>query len=211
MGLKLWKKYSYIILLIVICGGFFNTKVAIVAVICMLGPIILAIMGKGRFWCGNICPRGSFYDNILKKISNKNPVPRLLKSKIFRLTIIVFMFYMFGNGLYKNWGNVEGIGLVFYRMIFITTLIGIFLSMFYNHRSWCNFCPMGTIAAFISRFKKNRKTLKVKSSCISCKLCKRECPMGVVPYDYKGDILSNVDCIQCGECMKSCPKGSIKY
>ncbi|MCS4481230.1 4Fe-4S binding protein [Clostridium botulinum] len=26
----------------------------------MLGPIFLALLGKGRFWCGNICPRGSF-------------------------------------------------------------------------------------------------------------------------------------------------------
>lgn len=211
MGLRLWKKYSFIILLIVIGAGFFNTKIAIVAIMCMLGPIVLAIMGKGRFWCGNICPRGSFYDSVLKKFSNKRPVPRVLKSRVFRLAVIVFMFYMFGKGVYKNWGNAEGVGLVFYRMIVITTLVGIFLSMFYNHRSWCNFCPMGTIAAFISRFKRNRKTLKVNSSCMSCKLCQRECPMGIVPYDYKGNILSHVDCIQCGECVRSCPKSSIRY
>ncbi|EDS78173.1 conserved protein, ferredoxin-related [Clostridium botulinum C str. Eklund] len=211
MTLKLWKKYSYIILLIVIFGGFFNAKIAILAILCMLGPLVLALLGKGRFWCGNICPRGSFYDSVLKKVSNKKPVPKLLKSKFFRMGVIVFMFYMFGKGLYKNLGNISGIGLVFYRMIVITTLVGIFLSIFYNHRSWCNFCPMGTIAAFISKFKKHRKTLRVNSNCVSCKLCQKKCPMGIVPYDYKGDILSHVDCIQCGECMRSCPKSSIKY
>ncbi|KGN01765.1 4Fe-4S binding protein [Clostridium botulinum] len=209
--LKLWKKYSFIILIVFIVGGIFNIKIAMAAIVCMLGPLILALLGKGRFWCGNICPRGSFYDNIVKKFSNKKRVPGLLKSKIFRVLVIVFMFYMFGIGIYMNWGNIAGIAMIFYKMIVVTTLVGLILSIFYNHRSWCNFCPMGSIAAFISHFKKNKKTLKVNSSCISCKLCQRKCPMGIVPYDYKGDILKHVDCIQCGECVKYCPKNSIKY
>ncbi|EES92151.1 4Fe-4S binding protein [Clostridium botulinum] len=209
--LKLWKKYSFIILIVFIVGGIFNIKIAMAAIVCMLGPLILALLGKGRFWCGNICPRGSFYDNIVKKVSNKRRVPRLLKLKLFRLLVIVFMFYMFGINIYMNWDNIEGVGMVFYKMIIVTTLVGLILSIFYNHRSWCNFCPMGSIAAFISYFKKDRKTLKVNSNCISCKLCQRKCPMGIVPYDYKGHILKHVDCIQCGECIKYCPKNSIKY
>ncbi|EGO88981.2 4Fe-4S binding protein [Clostridium botulinum C] len=209
--LKLWKKYSFIILIVFIVGGIFNIKIAMAAIVCMLGPLILALLGKGRFWCGNICPRGSFYDNIVKKVSNKRRVPRLLKLKLFRLLVIVFMFYMFGINIYMNWGNIEGVAMVFYKMIIVTTLVGLILSIFYNHRSWCNFCPMGSIAAFISYFKKDRKTLKVNSNCISCKLCQRKCPMGIVPYDYKGHILKHVDCIQCGECIKYCPKNSIKY
>lgn len=209
--LKLWKKYSFIILIVFIVGGIFNIKIAMAAIVCMLGPLILALLGKGRFWCGNICPRGSFYDNIVKKVSNKRRVPRLLKLKLFRLLVIVFMFYMFGINIYMNWGNIEGVAMVFYKMIIVTTLVGLILSIFYNHRSWCNFCPMGSIAAFISYFKKDRKTLKVNSNCISCKLCQSKCPMGIVPYDYKGHILKHVDCIQCGECIKYCPKNSIKY
>lgn len=209
--LKLWKKYSFIILIVFIVGGIFNIKIAMAAIVCMLGSLILALLGKGRFWCGNICPRGSFYDNIVKKVSNKRRVPRLLKLKLFRLLVIVFMFYMFGINIYMNWDNIEGVAMVFYKMIIVTTLVGLILSIFYNHRSWCNFCPMGSIAAFISYFKKDRKTLKVNSNCISCKLCQRKCPMGIVPYDYKGHILKHVDCIQCGECIKYCPKNSIKY
>lgn len=33
-------------------------------VICMLAPVLLAPF-KGRYWCGNFCPRGSFYDNVI--------------------------------------------------------------------------------------------------------------------------------------------------
>ena len=88
--------------------------------------------------------------------------------------------------------------MVFYRIIVVTTIIGIVLSLFYNHRTWCSFCPMETIASVISKFRKNKNVLRVSSSCVSCKICEKKCPLGIVPYDYKGDILSHPDCIQCG-------------
>ncbi|GAE03240.1 (Fe-S)-binding protein [Clostridium botulinum B str. Osaka05] len=203
------KKYSYIILIFFIIAGMFNPTIALTAIICMIGPIFLAILGKGRFWCGNICPRGSFFDNVLINFSRKNKVPKFLKSKLFRTSVIIFMFYMFGSGIYKNWGNAVGIGMVFYRMIVVTTFIGIILSFFYNNRTWCNFCPMGSIASLISYFKEDRKKLTVSSSCISCKLCKTTCPMGIVPYDYKGNPIEHPDCIQCGKCINICPKNAI--
>lgn len=209
--LKFWKKNSYIFLVGFITAGLFDIRIALASIICMIGPIVLALLGKGRFWCGNICPRGGFYDNIVSKFSKHKPVPKIIKSTAFRILVIMFMFYMFGSGLSKNWGNLDGMGLVFYRMIVMTTLVGILLSAFYNERSWCNFCPMGSIAAFVSRFKKKGSKLKVGSSCVSCKLCEKKCPMGIVPYDFKGDILSHPDCIQCGKCVNACPKNIISY
>ena len=101
--------------------------------------------------------------------------------------------------------------MVFYRLIVVTTIIGIVLSLFYNHRTWCNFCPMGTMASVISKFRKSKNVLQVSSSCVSCKICEKKCPLGLVPYDYKGDILSHPDCIQCGKCVTACPKKSIGY
>lgn len=207
--INIWKKYSYLILIFFIVVGMFNPSLALIAILCMLGPIILAIINKSRFWCGNICPRGSFFDNVVIKFSRTKKTPKLLKSKTFRFLFVIFMFYMFGNGIYKNWGNIAGIGIVFYRMIVVTTFAGIILSFFYNNRTWCNFCPMGSIAALISYFKKDRKKLQVDSKCISCKLCKKACPMGIVPYDYKGNPIEHPDCIHCGNCISVCPKNAI--
>ncbi|MEA4828314.1 MAG: 4Fe-4S binding protein [Clostridium sp.] len=206
---KFWKKYAYTLLIAFIIGGLFDIRVALIAILCMVGPILFALLGKGRFWCGNICPRGNFYDNILKKFSKNKPTDRLLRSSIFRGIIILFMFYMFGTGISRNWGNIRGIGMVFYRMIIATTFVGVVLSQFFNQRTWCSFCPMGSISALISKFKKNKKALVVSSSCVSCKLCERKCPMGIVPHEYKGDILKHEDCIQCGECANVCPKDAI--
>jgi len=34
----------------------------------------------------------------------------------------------------------------------------------------------------------------------------KKCPIGPVPHDYKGDILSHPDCIQCVKCATEYPK-----
>ncbi|MBY6836971.1 4Fe-4S binding protein [Clostridium botulinum] len=205
--LVLWKKYSFVVLMMFILLGLFDARIALLAIICMVAPIIVSLF-KGRFWCGNLCPRGSFYDNVVSKFSNKRKVPKFLKSYYFRAIVFVGMMTMFGLGIKQNLGNLYGIGMVFYRMIVVTTIIGIVLSLFYNHRTWCNFCPMGSVASIISKFKKSKKVLQVSSSCVSCKMCEKKCPLGIVPYEYKGDILSHPDCIQC---VSVCPKNAVGY
>ncbi|NFO39837.1 4Fe-4S binding protein [Clostridium botulinum] len=208
--LVLWKKYSFVVLMMFILLGLFDARIALLAIICMVAPIIVSLF-KGRFWCGNLCPRGSFYDNVVSKFSNKRKVPKFLKSYYFRAIVFVGMMTMFGLGIKQNLGNLYGIGMVFYRMIVVTTIIGIVLSLFYNHRTWCNFCPMGSVASIISKFKKSKKVLQVSSSCVSCKMCEKKCPLGIVPYEYKGDILSHPDSIQCGQCVSVCPKNAVGY
>lgn len=190
--------------------SLFDFRIGMAAIICMIAPIIVSIF-RGRFWCGNLCPRGSFYDNVMSRFSKKKAVPKFLKSTYFRVFVILFMFTMFGLGIKNNWGNPTGIGIVFYRMIVVTTLLGIVLSFFYSNRTWCHFCPMGTLAAFISSFRKNKKVLEVSNTCVSCKICEKKCPMGISPYNYKGDVLSHPDCIQCAKCVIACPKESIGY
>lgn len=70
---------------------------------------------------------------------------------------------------------------------------------------------MGSIAAFISYFRKDKKVLEVSNTCVNCKICEKNCPMGISPYDYKGSVLSHPDCIQCAKCVIDCPKNSIGY
>lgn len=208
--LKYWKKYSFMLLFIFVGLGLLDLRFALAAIVCMVAPIIVSVF-KGRFWCGNLCPRGNFYDNIVSRFSKKKPVPKFLKSKFFRGFMVAFLMSMFGSGLYKNWGNLYGMGMVFYRIIVVTTIVGIVLSLFFNERSWCSFCPMGTIASVIAKVRKNKNVLHVSSSCVSCKLCAKKCSLGIVPYDYIGNVLSHPDCIQCGKCVEVCPKNAIGY
>lgn len=211
--LKFWKRWSYVILLLFLILGIFDFRIGLIAIVCMIAPIVVSIF-KGRFWCGNLCPRGSFYDNVVYKFSNKKKVPKLLKSVYFRVFVTTIMLVVFTTGMIKNWGNLYGMGFVIYRLIVVTTIIGLVLAPFYNERAWCNFCPMGSIAALISKFR-NRKNkeviLNINNTCVGCKLCTKTCPMGIDVHEYKGDSVSHYDCIQCGRCVKKCPKKSIGY
>jgi polyferredoxin len=103
--LKVWKKYSYLLLIIFLIVGLFDFRIGLVATICMVAPIIVSFF-KGRFWCGNLCPRGSFYDNIVSKFSNKKKVPAFLKSVYFRIFVTLLMLTVFTTGMIKNWGNL---------------------------------------------------------------------------------------------------------
>lgn len=208
--LSLWKKYSYFALIAFVLLGLWDFRIAIAAVICMVAPIIVSLF-KGRFWCGNLCPRGSFYDNLVTRISKNKKVPKFLKSKIFRAVMVIFVMTMFTTGIRNNWGDLYGIGMVFYRIIVVTTIVGVILSLFYNQRTWCHFCPMGTIASVISKLRRSKNVLHISADCVTCKICEKKCPIGIVPYEYKENILSHPDCIQCGKCVSACPKNAIGY
>lgn len=206
----LWKRYSFLALVAFVIVGLFDLRIAVAATVCMVAPIVVSFF-KGRFWCGNLCPRGSFYDNVVSKFSSKKKVPGFLKSNIFRSFMVIFMLSMFTLGIYKNWGDLSAIGMVFYRIIIVTTIVGIILSFFYNQRTWCHFCPMGTIASIISSFRKSKNVLQISEDCVSCKICEKKCSLGIVPYEYKENILSHPDCLQCGKCVSVCPKNAIGY
>ncbi len=199
-----WFFFIYLII------GYFFPAAGIVALICMLAPVLIAPF-KGRYWCGNYCPRGSLYDAILSKFSPKKPIPTFLRTKGFRNFMVFFILSVFSIQMYYAWGNLDEMGLVFLRIIFITTVVGIVLGLLYNHRTWCSFCPMGTMASWFSR--KNSKPLHVDNSCVNCKLCSKTCPFALSPQETKGKEsgFTHNDCLKCEKCVAACPKKSLVF
>ena len=101
---ELWKKYSFVLLIAFILLSLIDLRFAVVAVICMVAPIIVSLF-KDRFWCGNLCPRGNFYDNVVSKFSKQKKVPKFLKSYYFRAVVLIFMMTMFTLGIRKKLGR----------------------------------------------------------------------------------------------------------
>ncbi len=235
-GLNLyWIIIAYIIV------GWFYPVVGLIALICMIGPVMTSIW-KGRWWCGHVCPRGNMYDRLLSKYSPHKPIPAFVRTFGFRLFMVFFIFSMFGiqltftvpwsEGGLAMW---SGIGRVFWTIIVMTTIVGVTLSFIYAPRTWCSFCPMGTISRWVAPKKaplpKAFTNIHVSSACqmnarssesrqarldgrvasgeggAKCKNCARVCPMQLTPYDSRGQEIGYLDpdCLKCGKCTLACP------
>ena len=202
------QKYLFWIRLLFRSVGIFFPIIGVVALICMLAPVGLALW-RGRFWCGNFCPRGSFYDHVGKYFSPHKPLPSFLRNKNFRLAVIAIMMVVFSWQTYLAWPYPEAIGAVFIKMILVTTIIGLILGAAYHERAWCSFCPMGTLSKLNT--PKAPIRLYVSDSCVNCKLCVKACPLQLTPYQAKGlpEGYLEADCIKCGRCIEVCPRKAI--
>ncbi|NLP41989.1 MAG: 4Fe-4S binding protein [Veillonellaceae bacterium] len=205
------QKYLFWILVVYLVVGLVYPAIGLLAIICMLAPVILAPF-KGRYWCGNFCPRGSFYDNVIAKFSPRKSIPAVFRSTGFRIFMVVFIMGVFAIQMYYAWGDVSAMGAVFVRIILITTIVGIVLGVVYHQRAWCSFCPMGTMASWFSA-KSKPLPLKVENSCVSCKLCTTACPMQLSPYDAKGSAagFTHSDCLKCRRCVEKCPQKALSF
>lgn len=168
---------------------------------------------RGRYVCGNICPRGSFADRLLSLISLKKPIPRFFRGMIFRWIVLAglvsFMMYQMANKTVgMDWPHHAG--LVFWRACALTTALAVLFGVFIHQRTWCAFCPIGTLSNVSGRGK---YLLRINANaCRECKACEKVCPMrlSVLPYRREASML-NPDCLKCSECVWACPKKALSF
>ena len=202
------QSYTWYGLPLVVIGGWFYPLLGYLLIGCMAGALGIAAF-KGRTWCDWMCPRGSFYDLFLGKVSKKNNVPYFFRATTTRVAMIFILFTIIGVQIYFAWPSINGIGLAFVIVLTITTSLGIVLGMGIHPRTWCHICPMGTIANWLSEGK---KPLLISESCTSCRACDKVCPMQLAPSeDREHGMLRDNDCIKCGTCVATCPKKALSF
>ena len=126
--------------------------------------------------------------------------------------MVMFIFTMFGVQMYRAWGDWNAMGRVFWIIILVTTIVGITLSFIYAPRTWCSFCPMGSLSAWVTprsgKLPDGYRRVVVGEKCTTrCKLCSAVCPMQLKPYSVRGaeEGLLHPDCLKCGRCTAGCP------
>ncbi len=171
---------------------------------------IIGGMVNGRFVCGNLCPRGSFFDRIISLVSKNKPLPKILFAIPLRVILLLglfgFMFYRIG----LDPRNVYHWGRTFWLMCVVTTTIGIIAGLIIRPRTWCAICPMGTIQRLLGAGK---RPLHIDSEkCIDCGTCHNVCPMNIeITAHKKNGHLKEGDCIKCPECISSCPREALMW
>ena len=206
----------YWILAVYLVVTWFHPVVGWAAIVCMLGPVLVSVR-RGRWWCGHVCPRGSFYDRVLARVSPHRPIPGFVRTTGFRVGMVLFIFAMFGVQMHSAWGDWGAMGMVFWRIILLTTAVGVVLALVYAPRTWCSFCPMGTLSAWVAPkkppFPAGFRSVLVDDTCNQkCRNCARVCPMQLRPWSARGEEPGYLhpDCLKCGKCETACPRKSVR-
>jgi len=141
---------------LVVIGGFFYPMLGYFVLAAILFMLVLSIF-KARFWCWNFCPRGSYLDLGLSKISRNKALPKIFTRQWFRWTLFVLIMGLFTFQLIGARGSIRVIGLVFVIMCAVSTVIATILGILTKHRAWCMICPMGLLQEKISKITASRK------------------------------------------------------
>jgi ferredoxin-type protein NapH len=196
--------YLGIIVLIISIVGIFYPKLGYFLLLVFATLIIIAPF-RGRWFCGNLCPRGSFVDFWLGPISRKVKIPSFLKGMWFRVPIFVALMGFMVFRIIQTQGVVDKVGMVFVTLCILTTSAAILFGVIIAPRAWCSFCPMGTMQRALGG---GRYQLKVdRELCIECGKCQKVCPMQL-PVN---EILDKPDCIKCARCVEACPKDALRF
>lgn len=215
------RKYAWIITLLVAIGGLWEPRLGVLVVGIRAGLLGTSFF-SGRFWCGNFCPHGSLFDNIISPISTNRRIPGFFKSKWFIGVFFVFFAINFSRKLIRIaalWGTfsfVERLGYIFVNTYLMVLVVGGGIALLVNSRTWCQFCPMGTLqklsyrlGSFLGVAKHTEKkiTIESKDKCHSCGKCSRVCPFQLTPYLEFNDNnqFDNINCIKCTTCVENCP------
>lgn len=131
---KNWYDFLWIWAIIYFALGFFNILFAWLGLIDFMLPLFFSIFAGNKFFCNNLCGRGQVV-------------------KLF-WTLKIPWHWAYSQNLVSPWIAQFSYG--FYSLMLTSTIIGIIVMILYKPRSWCTFCPMGTMTQTICKIK-NRK------------------------------------------------------
>lgn len=198
-------------------SGAIMQRVAVSSFI-LLAAVLLSALLFRRSFCGLICPLGTLQElagmlgaALFKKRYNPpTAVDRWSRYIKYAVLLVIIVFSaMLGELVirpYDPWVAYQHLAsaeLLQEFAVGLAVLVITLMISLVSDRPFCRYlCPMGAILGIVSpagRFKVTRNT----ETCIDCKICSRQCPMGIDVAVQ--DAVRSAECIQCSTCVNVCP------
>jgi len=204
----------------------FIPKLNVSNLVLLVGTIVLGVVFS-RYFCGWLCAFGTLQE-LFEKLGKKLKLPTITVPagidkplrwlKYILLILILVLTWKTGTLIIApydpfaayahipaGWSDLVSE----YRVGLIVLIVSMVASMVIP-RFFCRYaCPLGAMLGIlhkISPFRLKRE----KSTCTSCSLCSRNCPVNIPVASVEK--VDSAECIACMECVTVCPtkKGTLK-
>ena len=169
---KKWYDYLWILSLTYLILGFFNILFAWLGLLCFFIPLIISVPQGTKGYCNRYCGRGQLFALLGGRfgLSRRRDIPGWMKSRAFRYGWLVFagaqdlrqvVTLLWTFKLPWHWayhGTLFHLGVAqfafgFYSVMLTSTVLGLVTMVLFKPRSWCVYCPMGTMMQLICQVK----------------------------------------------------------
>ena len=150
---KHWYDYLWIASLLYLLLGFVNILFAWLGLLCFFIPLVISVSRGTKGYCNRYCGRGQLFGLLGGQfgLSRKKDIPRWMKSKAFRYGFLIFFFIMFFVMLWNTYLVFAGAQDL--KQAVTSTVLGLVTMVLFKPRSWCVYCPMGTMTQLICKAK----------------------------------------------------------
>ncbi len=201
-------------------SGLFVPKTHPSNIVLGLGLLLSALVAGAAF-CGWICPFGTLQDGLtwlrthlrLPEVRVPLKIDRWLRfGRYLMLGLILYMTISTARlwfADYDPYRTLFGLGWLFdfnlaNNWLAYSIAVAILTGSFFIPRFWCKYaCPLGGLLSLTNHVSLLR-IHRSESSCKSCALCNRPCPMGIDVA--AADPFVSANCINCLECVDTCPR-----
>ena len=183
MKAKSWYSYLWLWPVAYFTLGFFNILFAWLGVIEFMLPLVFAVVWGNKFFCNKLCGRGQLFALLKHsgKPAPRWLSSKAFRYAFLAFFMVMFMnviyqtWLVFGGasslsetvkllwvfrvpfgwaytaGSSPEWVAQFSFGL--YSLMLTSEIIGLVVMMLWRPRTWCTFCPMGTMTQIICRLK----------------------------------------------------------
>ena len=190
--------------------------------------IPLLVLFQGKRYCTWICGCGGLAETLGDRWRHLAPKgsaaiswERMNIAVLLAAAVITVL--MLGRDVVQAFAKPADWGIVWYRLIVDTWLVGIIpvaLYPFFGGKIWCRYwCPLAKLMELFAQAftwaRWSRFAIHADDKCIACGECTRYCQVGidVMQFALKQQELNNANssCIGCGICVTACPMGVLSF